>query len=454
MGAEIEQRDPLVLLIGSIDHEGVRSLLSQSGRLYKKKILHSKPRNWQEMADFFESHSITTVLVKLTSRSYNLIADSEYSAVAEKLFSRIALVPHAIYIYEGLYTGVADPSADDVDENESEDMYVELDQYFGTPAESVRLSVNDFLKRHSLTITTYTRNSEVTILAQAFLSHSESGLLLRLYIPNAQLWSTETDKLLQLFREYLIRVTSVKVRMDETRTSVGVIYELHGDPIQPIDVSSEFEEFAQFMNLCVADSDQAERFLRERGVASKDVLQLLTRYAKESKRLHVDMRYEREQRVSQIRHRLESELLDTVPGNISLDIVAQLVDAAVPTVLGPSVPLLFSNQGKGSPGQLTININPQIVGTVNGIVAQEVSGDLSQTTNDQELLRLFAEFAGKQHADLVSALRELSDQEAPVSGRLSAKQKIKSFLLSLGSTAGEVAAGVLQTYLEKKMLGL
>jgi len=65
MESDIELRDFLVLLIGDIDHEGVRSLLSQSGRVYKKKMLHSKPENWQDMADFFESHSITGVLVKL-----------------------------------------------------------------------------------------------------------------------------------------------------------------------------------------------------------------------------------------------------------------------------------------------------------------------------------------------------------------------------------------------------
>lgn len=92
--------------------------------------------------------------------------------------------------------------------------------------------------------------------------------------------------------------------------------------------------------------------------------------------------------------------------------------------------------------------------TLNGVVAQEISGDVSLNETDQELLRLFAEYAGEQQAELVSALRELNDESAPTPGRLTSKQKIKGFLLALGSKATDVGVGVLKSYIEKKMLGL
>ncbi len=328
-----------------------------------------------------------------------------------------------------------------------------MGRILGKPKDEVRQAVNEFLDKHSLNVSTYKKNSEVTVLAQTFLLQCETGLLLRLYVPNSQLWASETDKILQLFRDYLTRVACVNVRLDETRTSSGVIYELHDDPNRTIDISTEFEEFSHFIDLCVSDLEQAQLILQDRNIAKNDVMQILKRYAKEARRLQVDMRHEREQKVLNIRHRLESELLDTLPSGFAIESLRHLVDAAVPTVLGPRTPLLISDTAPNTQN-LTVNINPQFVETVNGVIAQEISGDVALNQNDLQLFRLFAEFAGEQHAELVSALRELNDESAPKPGRLTAKQKIKKFLLAVGSKATNVGVGVLQTYIEKKMLGL
>jgi len=434
--------ESLVLLIGNVDHEGVVSNLFLAGRRYKKKVLHSKPSNWQTIVDLFAEHPISTVLVKLTQLSYVHLARAEYKEVSETLLEQIATVPHVAFVYEGLFAG------------ETEDEDSEWAEYYGELNNDTRLTVNAKLAEHSLNVVTYKRNSEVTVLAQQFLNQSESGLLLRLYVPNSQLWSNETDRLLQLFRDYLTRIASLNVRLDETRTRSGVIYELHGDSERNVTLSSEFEEFSHFMNLCVVHPDQAELILHDKNIATSEVMQIMMRYAKEAKRLQVDMRQEREQKVLQIRHRLESELLDELPANADLSALGELVDATVPTVLGPRTPLLIADAQSATAQSLTINVNPQFVDTLNGIIAQEISGDIAINDNDRELLRLFAEYAGEQHADLVSALRELNDESAPTPGRLTAKQKIKRFLLAVGSKATDVGVGMLQSYIEKKMLGI
>lgn len=327
MQQQFWKEDALVLLVGNIDHEGVISALSQSGRRYKKKMLHSKPANWQTIVDLFAQHSISTVLVKLTQHTYMHMMRQEYADVTATLLEQISTVPHAVFVYEGLFTGRYDDEWENLQK---------LD-------EETRLAVNDRLSKLSLNVVTYTRNAEVTVLAQEFLSHSETGLLLRLYVPNAQLWSSETDRLLQLFRDYLTRVGSLDVRLHETRTSTGVIYELHGAPNRSVSLSSEFDEFSEFMTLCVTDPEKAELILHDKDVANSEVMQILTRYGKEARRLQVDMRREREQKVLRIRHRLESELLDAVPSNVDLNSLGDLVDAAVPTVLGPRTPLLIGD---------------------------------------------------------------------------------------------------------------
>jgi hypothetical protein len=52
------------------------------------------------------------------------------------------------------------------------------------------------------------------------------------------------------------------------------------------------------------------------------------------------------------------------------------------------------------------------------------------------------------------ALQELNDDSAPEPGRVTAKQRIKQFLIAAADKIGDAAAGVLQTYVEKKLLGL
>jgi hypothetical protein len=55
---------------------------------------------------------------------------------------------------------------------------------------------------------------------------------------------------------------------------------------------------------------------------------------------------------------------------------------------------------------------------------------------------------------VTSALQELNDDSTPEPGRVTAKQRIKQFLIASADKIGDAAAGVLQTYVEKKLLGM
>jgi hypothetical protein len=44
---ELETDKPLILLLGSVGHEGVISKLQASNRQYKSKYLESKVNNWE-----------------------------------------------------------------------------------------------------------------------------------------------------------------------------------------------------------------------------------------------------------------------------------------------------------------------------------------------------------------------------------------------------------------------
>jgi hypothetical protein len=436
---ELEKDKPLVLLLGNIGHEGILSTLRTSGRQYKSKYLESQAKNWQSILKYFDKYTIEGVLVKLSPHAISLMVSNEYSGIRESLFQKIGSVPNIVFVYEDILSGHFE------------------DGQWHRPSEESRNAVLEMLAEHNVHIMPYRRNAEVTIMAESFLSETEQHLIFRLYVPSGRIWSNESDKLLHLFREYLARVTHIKVRLDQYRTDKGVIYEIHSEEIaNSTNIGNEFSEFTQFMDLCASDMEAAEQMLKSKDVDQREVVSILSRYSKEAKRLSVDLKHEREQKVLSIKQRLESELVDSIPGGTNWGAIESLVNLVVPQLSGVLGAISVDQESMRLPSpssmtSVTINLNPQIVETVNGVVAQEISGDQHIGPEAQQLLELIKLYAGKDARELASSVHELEDTSAPKPGRLTAKQKLTKFLIDVGSKAGDVAAGVLQTYIEKQL---
>jgi hypothetical protein len=313
------------------------------------------------------------------------------------------------------------------------------------------------LKHYRIEVIPYKKNAEVTVLAESFLLDTEKNLIFRLYIPTGRLWSSEADRFLQLFRDYLDRVGHLTVRLDQRRTHQGTIYEFHGDePQREVRLQNELEEFSQLMELCASDTVAAEAFLEAKTVDHREVINIVNRYSREAKRLQADLKHERERKVLAIRQRLESELVDISPTNEDWKAINLLVEAAIPLLMEASRfsvldKALLPHADTSTSSSITINVRPQIIQSVSGIVAQEIYGDQYLTQEDQQLLALIKEHGGTKSRELESAVHELADNSAPQSDRLGAKQKIKKFLIEVGKRTTDVAVGVLQTYIEKKL---
>lgn len=441
---QLEENKPLVLLVGGIGHEGVLSSLRAANRQYKNKLLESSAKNWESIAAYFDDFEIEGVLVKLSAYAVTLACSGDYAGIREKLFGKISSVPNVVFVYEDILSG----------KYEDDDRRL---TYHHRPTDEEREWFFEFLANYDINVMPYKRNAEVTVMAQSFISDTEHNLLFRIYVPTSRLWSNETDKLLQLFRDYLAKVSGLSVRLDQIRTDKGVIYEIHNDVAEhKPDIDFEFSEFTQFMDLCVSDPGAAEAILRGKAVAEKDVMSILSRYSKEAKRLSVDLKHEREQKVLSIRQRLESELVDTLPGATDWGAIGQLVDMTVPQLSGTrsaiSVDRNTAIPASSTPNNyLTINLNPQIIETVNGVIAQEITGNQHIGAEAQQILELIQAYGGIKAAELASSVHELEDTSAPKEGRINAKQRLKRFLIGLSSKIGDVAAGVLQSYIEKQL---
>ena len=433
--------NPLVLLIGSVDHEGITSLLHQTGRQYRKKSLHSSAKNWQTIIDLMDTCAVSTALAKVTPYTYQLLVNPEFTVIRDQLFSRISPLPHAVFVYESLCTGIntQDVEGHEISVNDGNMLRTEI-----------REEVNRFFENHNINIITYRRSSEVTVLAQDFLARCESGLLLRLYVPNDRLWAREAEKILVLFNDYLTRVVAANVRLSQNRTKKGVIYELHDDPKHAVAISDELANFSKLIDLCDTDMAQAEVILQASGINPLEITPILKIFARDVKRLQLDMRHEFQAKMLSIRHRLESELIDLIPSKFSDEYLEMLVDTVVPQLTSRMNAIRLAPPLAGKNLTMIVN-NPQIVNAVSAVVAKEIYGDISQNVNDLELFRLFAEHAAEKRADLESDLRELKDDSAPKAGRTVAKKNIQNFLRGLGERAADVTVGILQSYIEKQL---
>ncbi|MER0172106.1 MAG: hypothetical protein DU489_16240 [Nitrosomonas sp.] len=439
---ELEQDKPLVLLLGNIAHEGVLSMLKTSDRQYKQKRLRSKPGNWQNIVEYFDTFEISSVLIKLDPYAISLMASENYKEVSNQLFQRIAQKPNMVFVYEDLLAGEVNSD--------------EWKPFHGTPSKEDLNKVLEIIEHLELEIMPYKRNAQVTVLAESFLQDTEANLLFRLYVPSGRMWSNETDRLLQLFREYLSNVGHISVRLDQQRTDKGIIYEFHGGDYKGENgLSKEFAEFTQFLDLCVRDQSAAETILANKSVDAKKVSEILTRYSKEAKRLHVDLKHERERKILGIQQRLESELIDEIAGDVDWNAISQLVELTVPSIRGTGASLMIGNPSHGfeahNKANITLNINPQIIATVNGIVAQEINGNQNFGIQGQELLELVQKYGETKASELTSAVCEIEDKNVPKPDRLKAGQKLKKFLIEVARKGGDVATGVLQKYIENQL---
>jgi len=439
---ELEQDKPLVLLLGSIAHEGVLSMLQASDRQYKLKLLKSKPENWQSIVEYFDKFNVASVLIKLDPHAISLMASIEYKEVSSKLFEKISKIPNMVFVYEDLLTGKT-----------GSDEWAQLHWRPSTKDLDAVLSVVEDLE---LNLMPYKRNAQVTVLAESFLQDTEKNLLFRLYVPSDRIWSNETDRLLQLFREYLSNIGHSSVRLDQQRTDKGTIYEFHGEePKGENGLSAEFTEFIQFLDYCVNDQNAAMAILADKSVDAGRVTEILSRYGKEAKRLHVDLKHDRERKILGIRQRLESELIDEVPGDLDWDAITQMVESTVPSVSGTGSPLSIAHPahqiGNHRNTNITVNLNPQIVGNVNGVIAQEINGNQHLGVQGQELLELIKKYGEAKAGELATAVYEIEDKSIPKPERLKAGQKLKKFLIDVVRKGGDVAAGVLQKYIETQL---
>jgi hypothetical protein len=231
------------------------------------------------------------------------------------------------------------------------------------------------------------------------------------------------------------------------------VYEFYSEDQYTADLlSADVEEFRRFVDLCVLDPHAASQMLTGGSLSHQAIAALVERYAKEVRRLQVDLKHDREQRILAIRHRLESELVDEFPGsNLPWPLVNQIVETLVPRVPEDATTLTHGPGVVVPIRPVTVNVSQQFFENVHGVVTQELHGSVSVGYEARQLAELIQQFGGQHTSVLNAAASELEDPDARASDRLGARQRLKSFLWKIQDKLSAATFDVLQKYIESKL---
>jgi hypothetical protein len=450
MPLRMQRSSEFFLFIGNATPEAAVSKLKASGIYYAHKKLESSPLNWQATITLVEDPALIGVVVKLTGSNYEQILYESYRDVAGRLLVALSTVRHIVFVHETVLSSAEhapDSSADD-DYGYEEERY-----YFSDLADDIRVAVNELFEQHGMNVVPYKTNAELSVLSASFIEDNEKNLLFRLYVPHGRIYAAEADKLLSMFRDWLTQVKRQRVRQDGYRTGSGQVYEFFGDDATTSsELTAQFDDFSRFLDLCVDHPDEARDQLTATGVDRLVAEDIVRRYGKETRRLHLDLRHAREARLLSIRQRLESELVDVFEGGSEEWVeINRMTEALVPGASDLVAALTPASAGSMSVGQTQVTINQQIIQSVEGTVVQGVQGTLDLDPEAKELLDLVGRFGGADAAALESAVHELEDADARQAGRLRAKQRLKGFLFKLGGKVEDTALVALQRYVESKL---
>lgn len=454
-----EKRQRAVLLIDEIaNHEGVMSTLRSSGRYFRTARL-VELNGWNSVNELFERYDVSAVVAKFSVTALLHIGAFGRRSDADELLRRIAPLPHVVFMSEGFFSGEAvDSAARDaalVFDRESALKVQEVTVGATTirPGEIERLRLGiERIKSSALRVVVSANDAEITVAAEQFLHEAERGLLFRAYVPSGRIWENEFDRMIALFKDFLVRITNAEVRLEQTRTNWGVSYAFYGDGLTPQRVAADFDDFTHLLNISATDPAAAESILNNKySLPAKDVAAIIAKWSKEARRLHVDVIQDRERKLLNIRHGFQSELYESVP-DLDMRSVERIIDAALPeslTVIPAQRHALTINIFQQP--QISFKFTEQHIEKLDGIVAREIYGDIQISAIEKQFVDTIVAHGAGDVGDLTTALYELRDPGIPNAERVSAGQRLRTFLLRIANELPAVAFGVLQSYIEKTL---
>lgn len=456
------------LILDNIDRGTILTTLETNNYYRRRKLLKSSVVNWVSICKILEEDTNNSIIVigKFTEHILFKMCSPSYENVVKRLLELIKKKKHIIFIYKenllGNFSYFKSVKIDDevfeLDEKEDYLHYSKRDiiswlEFHGiekTEVEYLEI-VRTFIKTLNgggLNVLPYAKLIDVEISGQNFIENIAEGLLFRIYVPNERIWSNEFDKFITLFRDYASSISQKELKITQNRTDLGIICSLYSfNDTTEQDINDLYKEFTTFMDMCASNPDEARKHIENFNIPEIQKQRIFQKYIKESQRLTLDLKHEREIKFISIKHRLENELQESQLSQEIIDYVNTALPDSKETKNILSSRTVINTQ--------IININPNIIGKVEGIVCNEINGNINFTPEEQELNKLIENFAGEltEVTKLKTALYELKDTATTKEQKRSSWQKLYGFIGKVADKIGDVGVALLTKYIEQKMNG-
>lgn len=454
------------LILDNLDRGTIQTTLQTNNYYRTLKLLNTSVKNWESICHILEDDLENEILVlgKFTENALFRMCLPEYETVVNRLFNLLQNKKHLIFIYKSNLKGdfsylqtTVDGNIYYTDENTGNTFYysdsklkdwLHFNNVKQTEQEYTE-TVKSFVKgiNNTLNILPYEKLIDIEVSGQNFIENIAEGLLFRIYVPNDRIWSSEFDKFITLFRDYASNVANEQLKITQNRTDSGTICSLYSvnKSISENEINNLYKEFTSFMDLCSSNPNEAEKLISKLDIAEPKKQSILKKYIKESQRLLLDIRQERELKIVTIKHRLQNELQE-------YELSKNVIEYVENTVPSPEFGRNLTFLGNQKIENQTIIINPQIIGKVEGIVISELNGNISFSPEEQELNKLIDKFSKNlsEATELQTSLYELKDNASSNEKKRTASQKLFGFLGKVSDKVGDVGVALLTKYLEQK----
>ncbi len=338
----IAEPEKTVLLVGNITQEGVTTKIKSLGYTYLQKILvNSAPHNWNLTAEIIkeqrEEGSLIAAFVHLTEWTILLCTLENYYPGWQRILNELAQCKALVFVYEDNLAGDFNQSSltDSLRRyyrlktgrkpSDLEDRKAASKAEFAWAEENLtKIQDNAMALLRAVTeagveIVPYKRRMQITVRIQEYLDEIETGVLLRLYVPNLQYQAEQLASLIRLLENYLRTVEQRAFLVDVHKAEHGLVYVFRSqDGIKIQELSSVVERFETFMNLCQNDVEKARNILAQANIQPAEMEHLISKYLREYRRLALDIQHEYEQKTLALKQRLENEVLDRQIGRIEI----------------------------------------------------------------------------------------------------------------------------------------
>lgn len=493
--------EKVVVILGDFSHEGLNAKIQGLGFSLVRKQFRSSPKNWAKFTAMIQElrHSgrLASVLAYVPTPTLLHISSAEYAEARDILLNEVEQSAGLFFIHEDNFSGKIEPAPwqiNSIDEEDFETLDVPWPTDYSHSTTDTDLSAADALldaarktriypgegpidpppinwpqskyyaptreewlannedeirsalvvlqdlQARKIPLVPFRTRSDVTLRIFEALEDAQAGIFLRLYVPHGRYQSEQFEYFLTMFSRYLREVEGKEFSVDSQRTARGTTYVFkgRGEVVSVSGLEDACGRFDQFLTLAAEDPPTAEKLLDGKVPGKAEIPFIVAKYARNIRRLNLDIKHEHARRRLLLSQELEADLLESQE------------QALLPMPSENSPSSLFSIMGNYGP--VTVNIDSGMAGRIGNALPDRAT----RTVEDENILSLIQDIEDKVEAlRLQSDLDRLKDKATQPEEKRTAVQRLKSLVYASGKyafkKADEIGTEILIKYLERQL---